>query len=243
MGLLLCLRTSGNLKTSFTCLKSSDSVTNDLVITKISLLGRMGGSERLLAGLCSTTLQHATCVKSAAAIHSRTSTNPQLLVSQGDRLLVFGWTNGESSLIQSVALYQGIEHIVPLQHPATKQELLFLVCEDDTVCAVRWVDGNFQRVDDKPLSLFLEVYHNSGQLRRPERVTVSQTFQADGTTSILALALYETVVHLAVVKGEPDGTVRFDLQPLGVDLRATPGRGEVHQSKNAYNLLHILERC
>lgn len=200
-------------------------------VTIVSLLERMGGSERLLAGLCSTTLQHATCVKCAVAIRCRASDKLQLLVSQGDRLFVFDWTNGESSLVQSVALNQGIEHIVPLQHSATKQELLLLVCEDDTVCTVRWVDANFQRVDDKPLSLFLEAYHNSGQLRRPEKVTVSQTFQADGTTSILALALYETVIHLALVKGEPDGTVHFDLQPLGVDLRATPGRGEDHLSK------------
>jgi hypothetical protein len=185
----------------------------------------MGTQEDSTCGLCVTTLQDPTSLKSAIATKICNAENWQLLVSQFDRLLLFEGCNGEVSQVYSVSLYQGIEHLVRLQHPVTKEELVLLVCDDDTVCIIRWAEGNLKRANGQRLSLFLESCHNHGQLRRPERVTVSHAFTINSTTALCALAIYDTIVHLVVINGKSDSSLHLELRALEIDLRATPGRG------------------
>eukprot|EP00884_Botryococcus_braunii_P011253 jgi/Botrbrau1/20128/Bobra.0173s0030.1 len=185
----------------------------------------MGKPEDEPYGICIRSLQNPTCVTSCVPIGLNDAGRRQLLISQYDRLLLFGECNGEVIPMQSVSLYQGIEHIIDLHHPITKEELALLVCEDDTVCSVRCVEGNLRRADENRLSLFLESCQNNGQLRRPERITASQAVAVSGTAAVCALALYETILHLVVAHGKIDGSLELELRPLEVDLRATPGRG------------------
>jgi hypothetical protein len=178
------------------------------------------------AGLCKNTLEAPTTTTSSAAISTSSDGRPQLLVSRHNRLQVWECTDGETTLTHDLNLFQGVEHVLAVTHPATKEQIVLLATQSDTLCAVRWTGDAIDKIGAEELSLGLQDNQILRHLRRPEKMSVSQAITLANQLTVLAMALHESVIHIVSMTWHRNGKVDLTLNVLEADLRGTPGRGD-----------------